>query len=128
MSPGGVVHPGANTNTVLNELLDAIRASGDIGGVRKGVGLMLQALIDAEATFQIGTDRFERTRTRTTQRNGARDLLLSTKAREVDLKIPKIRRGSFFPSILELRRQLDRELFAVLIETLRALSLDQEGR
>ena len=104
------------TDTDLNELLTAIRAGGDIDVVRQGVALMLQALIDAEATARIGADRFERTDTRTTQRNGTRDRLLSTKAGDVDLKIPKLRQGSFFPSILERRRRIDRALFAVVME------------
>jgi putative transposase len=104
------------TNTDLNELLDAIRAGGDIDVVRRGVELMLQALIDAEATARIGAERFERTASRTTQRNGTRDRLLSTKAGDVDLKIPKLREGSFFPSILERRRRIDRALFAVVME------------
>lgn len=104
------------TNTDLNELLDAIRAGGDIDVVRRGVELMLQALIDAEATARIGADRFERTASRTTQRNGTRDRLLSTKAGDVDLRIPKLRQGSFFPSILERRRRIDRALFAVVME------------
>ena len=51
----------AITDTDLNELLTAIRAGGDIDVVRQGVALMLQALIDAEATARIGADRFERT-------------------------------------------------------------------
>jgi putative transposase len=104
------------TNSDLNELLDAVRAGGDIDVVRKGVEIMLQALIDAEATAQIGAERFERSSTRTTQRNGSRDRLLSTKAGDVDLKIPKLRQGSFFPSILERRRRIDRALFAVVME------------
>jgi len=70
----------AITDTDVNELLTAIRAGGDIDVVRQGVALMLQALIDAEATARIGADRFERTDSGTTQRNGTRDLLLSTKA------------------------------------------------
>jgi hypothetical protein len=41
---------------------------------------------------------------------------LSTKAGDVDLKIPKLRQGSFFPSILERRRRIDRALFAVVME------------
>ena len=84
--------------------------------MRRGVELMLQALIDAEATARIGAERFERTSTRTTQRNGTRDRLLSTKAGDVELKIPKLRQGSFFPSILERRRRIDRALFAVVME------------
>ncbi len=104
------------TNTDLNDLLDAIRAGGDIDVVRRGVELMLQALIDAEATARIGAERFERTASRTIQRNGTRDRLLSTKAGDVDLKIPKLREGRFFPSILERRRRIDRALFAVVME------------
>jgi len=67
------------TNADLSELVDAIRAGGDIDVVRRGVEYMLQALIDAEATARIGAERFERAATRTTQRNGTRDRLLSTK-------------------------------------------------
>ena len=52
----------------------------------------------------IGAERFERSPERTTQRNGTRDRLLSTKAGDVELEIPKLRQGSFFPSILERRR------------------------
>ncbi len=100
----------------VTNLLDAVRAGGDIDVIRKGVELVLQALIDAEATEQIGAARYERTETRTAQRNGTRDRLLATKAGDVDLKIPKLRKGSFFPSILERRRRIDRALFAVVME------------
>ena len=100
----------------VNELLDAIRAGGDIDVIRKSVELMLQALIEAEATEHIGAARYERTDTRTTQRNGHRERLLATKAGDVELKIPKLRQGSFFPSILERRRRIDRALFAVVME------------
>jgi putative transposase len=106
----------AITNADLSELLDAIRSGGDIDVVRRGVEFILQALIDAEATARIGAERFERAATRTTQRNGTRDRLLSTKAGDVDLKIPKLRQGSFFPSILERRRRIDRALFGVVME------------
>jgi len=106
----------AISDSDLNELLTAIRAGSDIDVVRQGVALMLQAFIDADATARIGADRFERTDTRTTQRNGSRDRLLSTKAGDVELKIPKLRQGSFFPSILGRRRRIDRALFAVVME------------
>ncbi len=78
--------------------------------------LVLQALIEAEATEHIGAGRYERTESRTAQRNGHRDRLLATKAGDVALKIPKLRHGSFFPSILERRRRIDRALFAVVME------------
>lgn len=96
--------------------LDAIRAGGDLDVIRRSVEMVLQALIDAELTEVIGADRHERTPARTNQRNGTRDRLLSTKAGDVELKIPKLRAGSFFPAVLERRRRIDRALFAVVIE------------
>lgn len=104
------------TQSDVTELLDAIRAGGDIDVIRKGVELVLQALVEAEATEQIGAGRYERSEGRTTWRNGSRDRLLTTKAGDVELRIPKLRRGSFFPSILERRRRIDRALFAVVME------------
>jgi transposase-like protein len=100
----------------LSELLDALRAGGDIDIIRRSVEMVLQALIDAEATEVIGAGRHERTDTRTNQRNGSRPRLLSTKAGDVELAIPKLRRGSFFPAVLERRRRIDRALFAVVME------------
>jgi putative transposase len=104
------------TKSDVIDLLDAIRAGGDIDVIRKGVELVLQALIDAEASEIIGAERYERTGERTNWRNGGPDRLLATKAGDVELRIPKLRRGSFFPSILERRRRIDRALFAVVME------------
>ena len=106
----------ALTESDLSELLDALRAGGDIDIIRRSVELVMQALIDAEATEHIGAGPHERSSTRTTQRNGRRARLLSTKAGDVELAIPKLRRGSFFPSILERRRRIDRATFAVVME------------
>jgi hypothetical protein len=79
--------------TALSELLDARRAGGDLDVVREALGLVLQALIEAEAVQQIGAGRYERSATRTTHRNGSRARLLSTKAGDVELKIPSCARG-----------------------------------
>ncbi len=100
----------------VSELLAAIRAGGDIDVVRKGVELVLQALIEAKASEVIGAERYQRSERRTAWRNDSRGRLLATKAGEVELKIPKLRQGSFFPSILERRRRVDRALFAVVME------------
>jgi len=100
----------------ISELLEAVRAGGGIDVVRRGVELVLQSLIEVEATGYIGAGPFERTATRTNQRNGTRERLLSTKAGDVQLQIPKLRKGSFFPSVLERRRRIDRALFAVVME------------
>jgi putative transposase len=100
----------------LSELLDALRAGGDVDLIRSSVEMVLQALIDAEVTEVIGAARYERTEQRTNHRNGTRPKLLATKAGDVELAIPKLRHGSFFPSILERRRRIDRALFAVVME------------
>src|SRR5215204_3333359 len=100
----------------LSELLDAVRAGGDIDVIRRSVEMVLQALIDAEATEVIGARPHDRTDSRTNQRNGSRPRLLSTKAGDGELAIPKVRKGSFFPSVLERRRRIDRALFAVVME------------
>jgi putative transposase len=102
--------------SAMTDLLAALRAGGGLDIVREALGLVLQALIDTEATQQIGADRYERTDTRTAHRNGARSRLLSTKAGDVELRIPKLREGSFFPSLLEPRRRIDRALLAVVME------------
>ncbi|WP_033330006.1 IS256 family transposase, partial [Streptomyces yerevanensis] len=49
-------------------------------------------------------------------RNGQWERLLTTRAGDLGLKIPKVRTGSFFPSLLERRRRIDRALFAVVME------------
>jgi transposase-like protein len=102
--------------SALTDLLDALRSGGDLDFLREAMQLVLQALIDLEATQVIGAERYERSTTRTTHRNGSRARLLSTKAGDVDLQIPKLRNGSFFPSLLEPRRRIDRALWAVIME------------
>ena len=76
---------------------------------------LLQELIDAELTEAIGAEPHERTETRTNQRNGSRARVLSTPAGDVELRIPKVREGAFFPSLLEPRRRVDRALWAVIM-------------
>jgi putative transposase len=108
--------PMAHEEFDLSELLDALRAGGDIDIIRRSVELVLQALIDTEATEHIGAAPHERTECRTNQRNGTRARLLLTKAGDVELLIPKLRKGSFFPTVLERRRRIDRALFQVVME------------
>jgi len=102
--------------SVLSELLDAFRAGDGVDLIRDAVRLVLQELIETEAVDVIGAARYERTETRTTERNGHRSRMLATKAGDVELKIPKLRQGSFFPSILEPRRRIDQALYAVVMQ------------
>jgi transposase-like protein len=59
-----------------------------------------QKIIDIEAEEVIGAQRYERAETRTNQRNGTQDRILETRVGELELKIPKLRKGIFFPSFL----------------------------
>src|ERR1035437_223171 len=108
--------PVAHNDFDLSEVLEQLQSdeSGDL--VRQMVTFLYQALIDAEATEVIQAERHERSLTRTTQRNGSRPRLLTTKAGDVGLKIPKLRKGSFFPSVFERRRRIDQALYAVVME------------
>ena len=75
----------------------------------------IQELIEAEVTARIGAEPHERTLTRTTQRNGHRPKVVSTPAGDLEVKIPKLRQGSFFPELLEPRRRIDKALWAVIM-------------
>jgi putative transposase len=78
----------ALSQSALSELLDALPAGGDLEVVREGLALVLQALIDAEATQHIGAQPYERTEQRTAHPNSTRARRLSTKAGDVELRIP----------------------------------------
>jgi Transposase, Mutator family len=69
----------ARGKSALSELLDALRAGGDLDVIREGLALVLQPLIDVEATQHIGARPYERTEQRTAHRNGSRSRLLSTR-------------------------------------------------
>src|SRR5579859_5986019 len=102
--------------SALLEVLDALRAA-DVGDrIRQAAETIYQALIEAELTAVIGAGPYERTDARVAQRNGHRPRTLSTPAGDLELRIPKLRTGSFFPSLLERRRRVDQALFAVVME------------
>jgi putative transposase len=78
--------------------------------LRDILAVALQELIDAELTAVIGAALGERSPDRLALRNGHRPKLLSTPAGDVEVGIPKLRTGSFFPELLEPRRRVDRAL------------------
>jgi transposase-like protein len=103
-------------HSALLTQLDALKGA-DPGSVfAELIRAGLQALIDAEATQVLGADRYERTEQRTTYRNGTRPKTVSTTSGDVEVQIPKLRSGSFFPSLLERRRRVDQALYAVIME------------
>jgi len=106
----------ALSQSVASELLEAFRAGEGVELIRESVRLVMQELIETDATERIGAGRYQRTESRVTDRNGSRPRLLATQAGDVQLKIPKLRKGSFFPVILEPRRRIDQALYAVVME------------
>jgi putative transposase len=102
--------------SALLEVLDTLKAA-DVGDrVRQAAETIYQALIEAELTDTIGAALHERSESRTNLRNGHRARILSTPAGDLELRIPKLRTGSFYPSLLERRRRVDQALFAVVME------------
>jgi transposase-like protein len=77
---------------------------------------VVQQLMEAEVSELIGAERGERSAERLTHRNGYRARSWSTRAGEIELAIPKIRRGSYFPSFLEPRKRSEQALVAVVQE------------
>lgn len=75
-----------------------------------------QALMDAEVSAQIGAEKHERAEERTTYRNGYRTRAWDTRVGTLELQIPKLRSGSYFPSWLEPRRRAEQALVAVVAE------------
>jgi putative transposase len=102
--------------SALLEVLDALTAADVDDRIRQAAETIYQALIEAELTAVIGAAPYQRTGERTGLRNGHRRRLLTTTAGDLELRIPKLRTGSFFPSLLERRRRVDQALFAVVME------------
>lgn len=102
--------------SALLELLAELKLTDTTDRIRQMTERLYQELIDAEAAAVIGAGPYERTTERTATRNGARLRTLSTTAGDLELRIPKLRAGSFFPSLLEGRRRVDQALFAVVME------------
>ncbi len=101
-------------------VLDTVRkaiAEGDPDFLREGVRVLAQAVMEAEVTELTGLPHGERDpERRLTRRNGYRDRRWDTRVGTVELAIPRVRDGSYFPSLLEPRRRAERALLAVVQE------------
>jgi transposase-like protein len=102
--------------SALLEVLDALKAAEVDDRIRQAAETIYQALIEAELASVIGALPHERSSSRTGHRNGHRPRVLASTAGDLELRIPKLRAGSFFPSLLERRRRVDQSLFAVIME------------
>lgn len=103
-------------HSALHARLDALKAADPQAMIAELLRGTLQELIEAELTAVIGADRYQRTDERLVHRNGHRDKTITTTAGDIDVQVPKLRAGSFFPTLLERRRRIDRALHAVIME------------
>ncbi|GAY20323.1 mobile element protein [Sphingobium fuliginis] len=101
-------------NRLLIEELSA--KSGDADFLRLIAENVLQLIMEADVDGLIGAGRHERSGERATWRNGHRDRTLDTRLGTLNLKIPKLRAGSYFPAFLEPRKMVEKALVAVIQE------------
>ncbi len=93
------------------DLLQLLRNAdgGDIDLLREGVRMLAQALMEAEVSAQVGAERGEHAPDqRTAHRNGYRDRDWDTRVGTIELAIPKLRTGSYYPSILDVHRRAEK--------------------
>ena len=101
------------TNMDLSELL-AKQDGGDF--LRAVAEAVLQLIMEADVEGLIGAGKHERADQRTTWRNGYRERSLDTRLGTLNLKVPKLRQGSYFPGFLEPRKTSEKALVAVIQE------------
>ena len=82
----------------LKEYLNKIGMNKDADFLRQGVELLSQLLMEVEVEHQVGAKKHERTPKRSNYRNGYRERTWETRVGEIELAIPKMRKGSYFPA------------------------------
>ena len=98
----------------LLELLRKRGMDGDVDLLREALRVLVDGIMDAEVSAQIGAQHGERSPERVTYRNGYRNRTWDTRVGTMELHIPKLREGSYFPSLLEPRRRSEKALLAVI--------------
>jgi len=100
----------------LKELLRKARMEHDADLLKEGVRVLSQALMEMEVEEHVGAARHERSAGSVGQRNGYRERSWDTRVGSVELKVPRIRDSSYFPSLLEPRRRAERAFAAIVQE------------
>ena len=97
-------------------LRELLQKGSDASLLREMIGFAAQRLMELETEPLCGAAHGERSAERLNQRNGYRERDWETRAGTVELRIPKLRRGSYFPAFLEPRRTAEKALTAVIQE------------
>src|SRR5215216_6230656 len=97
-------------------LAEVLRKAGvqEADFLREGVRVLAQELMELELAEHVGAERHERTPERSGYRNGYRERPWDTRVGSIELQVPRVRDGSFFPSLLEPRRRAENALVALL--------------
>ena len=95
-------------------LAELMAKTGDGDFLRTVAESVLQIIMEADVDGLIGAGRHERSGERSTWRNGYRDRTLDTRLGQLQLRIPKLRQGSYFPPFLEPRKTSEKALLAVI--------------
>ena len=102
--------------TDMMNLRTLLEKSSDTDLLREMIAFAAQRLMDLEVEGLTGAGHGERRADRLNHRNGYRDREWETRAGMVELRIPKLRKGSYFPGFLEPRRMAEKALTAVIQE------------
>ena len=97
-------------------LRDLLEKTADTDFLREMIGFTARRLMELEVESLTGAPHGTRPPDRFTQRNGYRERDWETRAGTVELRIPKLRKGSYFPGFLEPRRMAEKALTAVIQE------------
>ena len=104
------------TSMALDELLRKAQMSDDVDFLREGVRTLAQALMEVEVTQHVGASRYERTCRADGRTQWAPRATVGHAGGQHRLRVPRVRDGSYFPSLLEPRRRAERALVAVVQE------------
>ena len=97
-------------------LAELLQKAGDGDFLRAVAEAVLQILMESDVEGLIGAGRHERSAERLNYRNGYRDRTLDTRLGTLQLRVPKLRQGSYFPPFLEPRKMSEKALVAVIQE------------
>ena len=104
--------PSMDITSFVGKLLE----QDDVDALREGVRVLAQAVMETEVSQQIGAAPYERSSERLAYRNGYRTRRWDTRVGSIELKIPKVSAGAYFPALLEPRRRVEKAMHAVIIE------------